>query len=66
MLFSGQLFAQAWRSVAIAASDDPDRPALFRATNIELHPDGMRIVATDSYLMLHAWIHAKGDDDGSC
>lgn len=49
-------FAQAWLSVAIASSPDKDRPALHRTVLIEQFAEGCRLVATDSYVLLTAWV----------
>jgi hypothetical protein len=54
--------APAWRSVAIAASSDKERPALCRTVNIEQFPTGVRIVSTDSFVVLWSWVPAIADD----
>lgn len=56
MIFNACTFARSWASVALAQSDDKGRPALYRTTLIESFPTGIRIIATDSYLLLKAWV----------
>lgn len=54
--FDALQLAPAWLAVAVAASDDDSRPALYRTVSIELFPTGARLVATDSYMLLRAWV----------
>lgn len=56
MDFNAWSLAKGWNSVALAQSTDKDRPTLYRTTLIEQFSDGIRLVATDSYLLLKAWI----------
>lgn len=56
MQFNAFVFGRSWNSVALAQGNDKSRPALFRTTLIEMFPDGVRLVSTDSYLLLKAWI----------
>lgn len=49
-----RLFAAAWQSVAVACSEDEDRPALHRAVCIEDHGDCVLLVATDSVMLMRA------------
>lgn len=62
MQFNAWLFAKAWNSVAFAQSDDKARPALYRTTLIEEYPEGVRLVATDSFILLKAWVPSEGYD----
>lgn len=62
MLFSAELFARTWRAVALAASDDPHRPALFRAVSIDVFRDAVMLTSTDSYLLLNAAVPVRSDD----
>lgn len=55
-VYNAWSLAKAWNSVAQAQSDDKARPALYRTTLIEQYPQGLRLVATDSYLLLKAWV----------
>lgn len=49
-------FAKGWLAVATASGNDADRPQLHRTILIEEYPTGVRLVATDSYLLLRAWV----------
>lgn len=51
-----RLFAASWLSVAVAGSEDPERPALFRSVAIELHSQSVLLVATDSYMLMRTWV----------
>lgn len=57
-------FSRGWASVALAQSNDAARPALYRTTLIEEYPTGVRLVSTDSYLLLKAWV-ADADNYGA-
>lgn len=61
--FDALQLAPAWLAVAIAASNDDDRPALYRTVSVELFPTGARLVSTDSYMLLRAWVPSI-DHDG--
>ena len=64
MRFNAHTLSKSWLSVAIAASDDDARPVLHRTTLVEEFDEGVRLVATDSYLLLKAWVpFADLDDD---
>jgi hypothetical protein len=54
--FAARTLARGWLSVAIASARDEERPALDRTVSIEAYPEGLRIAATDSYVLLHAWV----------
>ena len=56
MNFNAWGLAKAWNSVAQAQSADKARPALYRTTLIEQYPQGVRLVATDSFVLLKAWV----------
>lgn len=53
--FDAEHFARGWLSTQIAASDDDARPALT-GVHIEFFPRGVRLVATDSYMLLRSWV----------
>ncbi len=63
MEFNAWTFARSWASVAIAQGADEARPALYRSTLIELFPEGVRLVSTDGYLLLKAWVPVDGYDE---
>ena len=51
-----KLFARAWLSVDLASGKDEKRPALDHTVCLEVYPEGVRLVATDSYMLLSAWV----------
>lgn len=54
--FDGGLFARGWLSVALASSTDKERAALHRTVLIESFSEGVRLVATDSFMLLRSWV----------
>lgn len=60
MIFDARQLARGWLSVALASAKDDDRPALHRTVSIEGFPEGLRLVATDSYVLLRSWVPAIG------
>jgi hypothetical protein len=49
--------AKAWRAALICTMSDTGRPVLDDAICIEYFEDhGLRLVATDSYILVHAWV----------
>lgn len=42
--------SKAWRAVSLAAGED-DRPSLDRTMLVEIYPGGIRLVATDTYIL---------------
>lgn len=62
MEFDAAVLAPAWLSVAVASSKDAGRPALDRTVCLEQFETGMRITATDSYMLLTAWVPGLDDD----
>lgn len=60
---SGRAFSRAWLAVQLAASDDDARPVLYRAVHIEEYPDGVRLIATDSYWLAMCWVGCDAFDD---
>lgn len=55
MIFNAHTLAKGWRSVAIASGSDKYAPALDHAVFIEQYSNGVRLVATDSTVLLHTW-----------
>ena len=55
-LFDGRTLARGWLSVALAYRKDEDRPALDRTILIEEFEHGVRLTATDSYVLLYTWV----------
>lgn len=62
MKFDADTLSRAWLSVAHASGSDSERPALDRTICVETFDNGVRLVATDSYVLLHAWVAATGED----
>lgn len=56
MLFDARLIARGWLAVALASSTDKNRPQLNRTVFVEEHTGGVRLAATDSYMLLHCWV----------
>jgi hypothetical protein len=63
MIFDAPTLALAWQSVAQASGTDRDEPTLDRTVAIEQHDQGVRLVATDRYVLLTAWVPALTADD---
>ena len=54
--YDGPALARAWLSVAQAAAPKGDVAQLARTVAIEQYPHGVRLVATDRYVLLTAWV----------
>ena len=54
--FHAATFAKGWLSVALASSADKDLTVLNRTVAIEDYPTGVRLVSTDRYVLLTAWV----------
>lgn len=59
--FDAPTLARAWLSVAQASGPKGDVPAFARTIAIEEHLDGIRLVATDRYVLLTAWVPTLDD-----
>lgn len=55
LTFDAENIARGWLSVALATGDDEARPALT-GLHLEFFARGVRLVATDSYMLLRAWV----------
>lgn len=66
MIFSGRHLARAWLTVALASSDDRERPVLHRTVFVDQYDDlGVLLTATDSYWMASCWVpDLDHDGDG--
>lgn len=65
MIFNAHTIAKGWRSVAIASGSDKHQPALDHAVFIEQYSHGVRLVATDSTVLLHTWCPtAAAEEEG--
>lgn len=56
MRFDGPTFARAWLAVALASSIDKDLSTLNRTVAIEEYLHGVRLLATDRFTLLTAWV----------
>jgi hypothetical protein len=56
MILDAGWFARGWLSVWATASTNKDRPQLYRTVHVEQYPHGLRLTATDSYMLLTAWV----------
>lgn len=56
MMFDARQIARGWLAVALAASNDRGWPQLYRTIHLESHAAGLRLVATDSYVLLHTFV----------
>lgn len=60
-------FAAAWLNVSRCSSDDEERPSLYRSVAVELiDPESVRLVATDSYMLLCSSVRVSHDTPGWC
>ena len=48
--------AYAWAAVRLAASNDPNRPAMYRTVEIGQYPTGNLYTCVDGYSLLQAWV----------
>lgn len=63
LTFDAAIFARAWLSVALASGNDKDGPPeLFRTVAVEEFADGVRLVATDRYVILWCWVPTAESD----
>lgn len=62
--FDGPTLARAWLAVATAASTARSAPpALFKTLMIEGFPHGVRLYATDQFMLLVSWVPDLDDED---
>lgn len=61
-IFNAGPLARRWLSVAVASSKDKSRPALDRTVFLEQYHEGLRITATDSYLLLTTFVPGVDND----
>ena len=59
MRFDAPTLAHAWLAVAQASSTDKDMPYLYRSVTVEEHPNGVRLLATDRFVLLAAWVQQR-------
>lgn len=65
MRFDAARLALAWLSVAQASGSDANLPTLDRTVALELYDDGVRLLATDRFVLLTSWVPTLGGrEDG--
>lgn len=69
MIFDALYIARGWLAVRLAAADKgAEMPGFARSMHIEQHAAGVRLVATDSYVLLCSWVpdleHSIEDEPG--
>jgi hypothetical protein len=52
---SARIAATAWLNAAIASSQDPNRPALFRTLAVEFYSTGVQLVGCDGTMLFRTW-----------
>lgn len=62
MIFDARHLARAWLSVALASGTKDSLPAMARTVHIEEDRHGVRLVATDSYVLLTSWVPASDSE----
>ncbi len=64
LVFAAENLARGWMSVFEATAKQATAHGAFRRTIVaEFHPRGVRLVATDTTLLLTAWVPTVGDED---
>lgn len=58
--FDAHRLAVGWMSTALASSTDKEVSALHNTVCVEWYDDGVRLVATDSYMLMRAWLPFHG------
>lgn len=61
--FDARTLARGWLSVGLASAKDSDRAALDQTISIEAYHEGIRISATDSWVLLTAFIPNADHDE---
>ena len=61
--FNAWNLARSWASVALAQGEDDSRPVLYRTTLIEIFPEGIRLLSTDTFVLLKAWVTNLDHED---
>lgn len=63
--FNAWNLARSWASVALAQSEDDGRPVLYRTTLIETFETGIRLLSTDTFVLLKAWVPNTDHSDAT-
>lgn len=56
MIFDAPTLCRGWLAVAQASCADKDAVVLHKTVAIEVYPDGLRLTATDRFVLLTAWV----------
>lgn len=59
-MFDAGTLARGWLAVSLASGSDEATPIIDRTLLVESYHDGVRLAATDRYMVLSAWIPAAG------
>lgn len=54
--FDGEALAKAWLAVTVASGRNPDQSTIDQTVCIEWHEDGIRLIATDTWMIAWAWV----------
>ena len=55
MVFDAFDLSRAWLSVAVSG-EDAESPVLYRTVLVESFPKGVRLISTDGWILIHAWV----------
>lgn len=61
--YNAARLAKGWLSVALASGKFADLPPLYRTVALEHYETGVRLIATDQFVMLHSWVPSVNCDD---
>lgn len=60
MIFDAPTLCRGWLAVAQASCADKEAVILHKTVAIEVYPDGLRLTATDRFVLLTAWVPDVG------
>jgi hypothetical protein len=60
--YDAKTLATSWLAVAQASQPDKNRPILHSTILVETFPEGVRLAATDTYMLLTAWVPTEDDE----
>ena len=56
LTFDAGVLARGWLATTLAAGNDEEVPVLYKTLLVEAYDDGVRLTATDRYMLLTAWL----------
>lgn len=62
MRFDAPTLAHAWLAVSAAAGSERDLPLTYKTVAIEEFTHGVRLISTDRWMLLTAWVPELGED----